>query len=419
MNYYIITMDQPQKTIKEERGLMIAKEGAISKVADNIWRVHSQTRKNRVYTIKLTAEGASCSCADWDRYQTKCKHIYALDYKMRNSPEDLQEKSLPEIPKETYSQNWKNYNFSQTIEKKELMRLLADVVLSIEQDKYQFGRPKALINDILYAMIFKVYSGVSGRRFTSDLAIAMEKNYVHNKISYNTIFKYFQSKELTNYLIELVKLTASPLSTVEKDFAIDSTGFGTSQFQRWFSYKHQRDVRSKKWVKCHFVCGVKTNIVTAVKMTTEFDADSPQFKELVKDTNERFDMNEISADKAYSSRENHNIAEELGAKAFIPFKKNATGGTRGSIAWKKAYHYFMTNYDEFNEHYHKRSNVETTVHMIKSKFGDCVKSKVWSAQVNEVLCKIICHNICVIIHEMQELGINPNFSMPINSAVCL
>jgi len=30
--------------------------------------------------------------------------------------------------------------------------------------------------------------------------------------------------------------------------------------------------------------------------------------------------------------------------------------------------------------------------------------------VNEVLCKIICHNICVVIQEMHELGIEPDFS---------
>ena len=53
--------------------------------------------------------------------------------------------------------------------------------------------------------------------------------------------------------------------------------------------------------------------------------------------------------------------------------------------------------------------------MIKSKFGDSVKSKSWSAQVNEVLCKIVCHNICVVIHEMFELGIKPNFKFSVGS----
>ena len=31
------------------------------------------------------------------------------------------------------------------------------------------------------------------------------------------------------------------------------------------------------------------------------------------------------------------------------------------------------------------------------------------AMVNEVLCKIICHNICVLIQETHELGIEVEF----------
>lgn len=61
------------------------------------------------------------------------------------------------------------------------------------------------------------------------------------------------------------------------------------------------------------------------------------------------------------------------------------------------------------EHYHKRSNVETTFHMIKAKFGDMLKSKNHKAQENELLCKVIAHNIVVLIHEMHELGVQPDF----------
>jgi hypothetical protein len=31
------------------------------------------------------------------------------------------------------------------------------------------------------------------------------------------------------------------------------------------------------------------------------------------------------------------------------------------------------------------------------------------AMKNEVLAKIVCHNICCIIQEMHELGIEPTF----------
>ena len=47
--------------------------------------------------------------------------------------------------------------------------------------------------------------------------------------------------------------------------------------------------------------------------------------------------------------------------------------------------------------------------MIKAKFGSFVRAKTPIAQVNEVLCKILCHNICVLIQSMYELGLEPNF----------
>jgi transposase len=59
--------------------------------------------------------------------------------------------------------------------------------------------------------------------------------------------------------------------------------------------------------------------------------------------------------------------------------------------------------------YHKRSNVEMTFSMIKAKFGDALRSKTERAQINEALCKILCHNICCLIQSMYELGLKPKF----------
>ena len=130
-----------------------------------------------------------------------------------------------------------------------------------------------------------------------------------------------------------------------------------------------------------------------------------------------FDIKEVSADKAYSSRDNLDLVNELGAKPYIPFKDNATGKARGSMFWNKAYHYFMLNREEFLQYYHKRSNAETVFHMIKSKFGDYVRSNEWTSQVNEVLLKILCHNICVVIQEMHELGISAEFCLKSEESV--
>lgn len=73
------------------------------------------------------------------------------------------------------------------------------------------------------------------------------------------------------------------------------------------------------------------------------------------------------------------------------------------------YHLFKYNEERFNQSYHKRSNVETTFSMIKAKFGERLRSKSDAAQINELLCKVLCHNLCCLIQSIYELGIEPTF----------
>jgi transposase len=73
------------------------------------------------------------------------------------------------------------------------------------------------------------------------------------------------------------------------------------------------------------------------------------------------------------------------------------------------FHFYSLHRAEFLQHYHKRSNIETTFHMIKSKFGQRLRSRTLTAQVNEALCKVLCHNLCVVIQSVHELGIEAAF----------
>ena len=75
----------------------------------------------------------------------------------------------------------------------------------------------------------------------------------------------------------------------------------------------------------------------------------------------------------------------------------------------RLFHFFKYHEEEFYEHYHKRSNNETVFSMVKSKFGERLRSKTRPAQVNEVLLKMLCHNLCVIVQAIFELGIEPTF----------
>lgn len=191
------------------------------------------------------------------------------------------------------------------------------------------------------------------------------------------------------------------------DFTVDSSGFRCSSFGYYCEEKHGIK-RVRNWLKAHICTGVDTNVVTDVIITDEHAGDSPQFPKLIRNTSDYFVIGEVSADPAYSSDQNHKIVDALGGKAYILFKKNATGKTGGAL-WKKAYHYFQLNKDEFMDHYHKRSNAESTFSAIKMKFRETIKSRNRVAQINEMLCKIIVYNITVVIRCMFKMGVTPDF----------
>lgn len=183
---------------------------------------------------------------------------------------------------------------------------------------------------------------------------------------------------------------------------------------RWLDVKYGKEEDRRMWLKLHLMCGVKTNIVTSVEVSDGYAHDYHRYKSLVQHTADSgFKMKEVSADKAYLGVENLLATLRKGAIPYIPFKSNSvpqSKTTARSQLWTRMFHFYNDNREEFLTHYHKRSNVETTFHMIKSKFGQRLRSKTLTAQINEALCKVLCHNLCVVIQSVHELGIETDFS---------
>lgn len=406
---------------RQVRGLEIAARSRIRQ-ENGVWRVPSQTGNGR-YAVLFGGESPVCTCPDYELRGGKCKHIFAVEYVIeREQHVDgtatvTETVRVTETVKRTYPQNWSAYNAAQTHEKDTFLSMLHDLCRGIaEPDGPKNGRPRIPLSDAIFSAVFKVYSTVSGRRFMSDLRQAEENGYVSRAPHYNSIFNYLENPEMTPILRSLVTETSLPLTSVEVDFAVDSSGFMTSRFTRWYDHKY-RGIDEHDWVKCHIMCGVKTNIVTAVEIKDRNASDTKLLPPMVRKTAENFVINEVSADKGYGSLNNVAVVAEVGATPFIAFKSIHSG--KGGGLWQKMYHYFMYRRDEFMTHYHKRSNVESTFSMIKRKFGDSLRSKTDTAMVNETLCKIVCHNIVVLIHEMHELGIEPTFwaqSLPAQKA---
>src|SRR3989442_7923712 len=217
--------------------------------------------------------------------------------------------------------------------------------------------------DMVFACALKVFTTVSSRRFACDLQAAYADGYLSRLMNSVSVCSYLENDRLTGVLKNLIVQSSVPLSLFETKFAPDSSGFSSSRFVRWHDEKYGCERSGHDWVKAHAICGVKTNIVTAVEIGGRDAADSPFFKPLVEKTAENFTVKEVPADKAYLSHDNLALVARLGGTAYIPFKSNSTPGEPGSL-WEKMYHYYQLRREEFLPHYHQHSNAESTFSLV-------------------------------------------------------
>jgi transposase len=398
---------------RKQRGLEIAALARIDRQGE-YYLVPSKTSPIPTrYKVRVTPVESSCDCVDYSTRGCKCKHIYAVEYVMQretthhaDGSTTVTESLTVKQTRKTYKQDWPNYNAAQQNEKLHFQELLHDLCKDLPTPP-QVGRGQRRIPmpDAIFSAAFKVYSTVSARRFTCDLEDAKAKGFIDKAPHFNSVLNVLENPETETILLDLIQRASLPLAGVESQFAVDSTGFAYSRFVRWYDIKYNRFTAEQQWVKAHLCCGTKTNVITAVEIYGRDTNDCPQLPSLVRKTKKNFDVKEVSADKGFSSRDNHEVLAEMGITPFIAFKANTTGGVGGMF--QKMYHFFQFKRDEFLAHYHRRSNIESTVMMVKSKFGDAVRSKSDVAARNEVLCKILCHNICCLISAMYELGIEP------------
>ncbi len=405
---------------RQQKALEIAARTKLKKNGNN-WIVPSQTGDGTQYKVdNSNPDWPTCTCPDYELRRIHCKHIYAVEYtierekkttttKTKTSDGEVTTTTVTETVKLRYKQVWKAYNKAQINEKTKFLELLHALCSNVDEPIQTMGRTRLPMSDMLFATVFKIYDSVSSRRFMSDLKDACARRYISRMPCYNSVNGYLEKDELTPYLQWLITQSSLPLKSVETDFAVDSSGFSSSQFDRWFDEKYGEEKSKRDWVKAHVMCGVTTNVVTSAEISGAHGADHNFFAPLFNETAKRFNVREVSADKAYSSYANMRVADNKGAVPYIDFKVNATDKGKCEI-WNKMFYYYNLNRTDFMNHYHKRSNVETTFSMIKAKFGGFVRSKLPVAQTNEVLCKILAHNICCLIQSMYELGIEPDFA---------
>lgn len=346
--------------------------------------------------------------ADYIKDNCNSKLVYGLERK--NKPAIVEENiTNMDEDEEEDGRDWSAYNEAKTNEKEMFKKIAHEIAQSVEKhEDRSLGANGFGIQDQLFCILYQQYTGKPTRDFVSDLK-GLNDIYFSDVPHFNTISNFYGEPGLYYLLKKLVNMTARPLDKVESQIAADASGIGTKAYQHWDDVKYNSPEDQGKFLKVHITAGTNTNIITAVNITSGTSHDSPEFEELIEENAKHFTFREVSADKAYSSRKNLELAKKHGLVPFIPFKENTTGKADGSKIWVEMYKYFNHHRDEFEQHYHQRSNAETAFAMLKRKFGKQLRNKKPVSQRNEMLAKCVAHNILVLIKAAHTVGVQPDF----------
>jgi len=395
---------------REERGRQLARSTTIRRVGRR-WAVPSQTIPSERYLVDV--EDAACTCPDYELRRGTCKHQHAVLFWIawgRDVDADGNVTETVVVKRRTYAQkDWRAYDASQVHEREYVERLLRALCVGVPQPARTPGpgRKPLAIGDEVFSAVMKIYTQLPGRRAQSDLREAAGRGHLGKVAHFTAIQKFLADPATTPVMTSLVEQSAAPLAVIEAgQYAIDSTGFSTAVYDRWFSQKHGKLCSKNTFTKLHIMCGTVTHGITSARVTSE--GDCPQLPALLANTMKHHDVRECSGDKAYSSVGNHEVLDALGIAAYIPFKDNAVVNPK-SPAWSRHLCEFLLHQERFLAHYHFRSNVEATFSMIKAKFGASVASKLPVAQVNEVLAKCVAHNLCCVVKAIFTAGLAPTF----------
>jgi Transposase DDE domain len=318
---------------------------------------------------------------------------------------------MPELkrtPSGGYGQDWPAYRAAQVNEEPYFHQFLRELCYEVEEPEHDKGRTPIPLRDVIYSLVYKVYVGRSAQRFRHMLREAHLKGFIRKIPSSNTLLEYMREASLTLILYHLVVKSSLPLAEVENIFAVDSTGLAAPRRRTFFNRHKKRWEKKRDHVKLHVMCGVRTNVITCAEVTEGTASDRNYFKPLVERTARYFEISEVSADAGYVNSENSRTVLLLDGTPYIAFYKTcALDADYKSQAWKDALYLWKTRNPEFMKRYYMRNNVEATFSSLKRKFGDKLSSKSDRGLINEALCKVLCHNICVLIQSMYELGIDP------------
>lgn len=311
----------------------------------------------------------------------------------------------------TNKRNFALYNLAKSSERRLFFQLLNELCNIIKEPKSKNGRPPVPLRDMVFCSCLKLYRKSSGRPLKGELELAQGANYISRVPHFNTIKDFFNAEGTFDLLSRLLTITAMPLADTSTTASLDSSGFAGYSYERWQRIKWDGKKDKKNYLKAHVVIDPKTHVILTAEITPGNFSDVKQAPALILKAQKNFPVKKFLGDKAYSSHMVYRVLESLKIIPIIPFKVNAKKESENAPQlWNDAYRYFKSQRGNFDAQYHQRSQSETTFSQIKMRLGEILLSKNYKSQRNELMLKLICHNILTLIMEIHKNKIQIDFT---------
>lgn len=290
--------------------------------------------------------------------------------------------------------------------------LLRELLLTVDEPPRRTNHKRLPLRDMLFVLVTKVFFRLSSADVCLFLELLHPDLWVGPIPHRNSVTNYMQMEWLKPILEGLVGASSKsliPLSGVL--FAVDSTPILAPGYYMSKDRETGKLFKRRNWLRLHMICDDLTGVVTAARADSMHVAEQRYFEVLLGETMESgFQVEAIGADKNYCTKANVRWARERGVLTYITVKKNAKRSRKNSDpAWDENYERAKSSDQKVRLKFHKRNRIESVNSRVKWRYDEEVLVKMPAAQYNEALCKVICHNLLVLVQYSRMLSSPLNF----------
>jgi hypothetical protein len=177
--------------------------------------------------------------------------------------------------------------------------------------------------------------------------------------------------------------------------AIDSTGFEIRHASLHYINKRPNTLRFRSpfWAKLTIVCHTKSYLWLGCHISYGPSNDAPGFTPTLQRAAKFVRWDRILADAAYDSEWHHRLSREvLGIRSsVIPIN------SRGTRKWPLSKYRRQMKRRFCSQVYRQRVHVESSFSMDKRQLGSFLRSRKESSRFQEVLLRVLVHNLAILL----------------------